>query len=173
MGYALRQHGLMAYDEERALVYVRILEDGSGDRLALVFAPSDNPGRSPINAAEALLAELSTFGLSRTLLAFPDLDGDEWFELQAFDGTSKPVRLSQQQVTALCGDHGKMPAANACRCVDLAPGDVLLQLVPEPEPERHPADDLRIVAVAALPWPHHPSERSSCSASCAYVAPCW
>jgi hypothetical protein len=156
MSYSLKQQGLLSYDE-RSLVFVRLLEARSGERLVLVLTPSDNPGASPINAAEALISELtSAFGQARVFVGFPEFDRGEWTELLPRGSEVEYRRQKSERLAAIVGSFAALPPAEACRCEDLAPGDVLLALVPEPEPQRRAADDLRVVAVAELPWPHHP-----------------
>lgn len=129
------------------------------ERIALVIAPSDCPGRGPVNDAERLLAELAqTPGgpPTRVFVTFPMFGRDEWIEF--VDGDGHGPRLPHKHVVKLAGEHATLPPADACRCVDLAPGDPLLEFLPrrgqtKDGPTGH---GFAVVDVAALPWPHWP-----------------
>lgn len=164
VAWQLEQQDLWLYGPASgdSLAFVRTLIDGA-DRVVLVFDPADNPGHSPINAAEAVLDEIeSAFGPTPTFVFFPALDDDEWIELARSAGTVEFTRHESATITARLGPAAQPPAAEACRCADLAPGHLLLERVRPEAEESNIYEMLAVVDVAALPWPHNPGR-------CAYL----
>lgn len=131
-------------------------------QIAQVLEPSDNPGRSAVNAAETLVADLhrgfAGLGDLRTFVRWvDDPRGPGWTELIIDDQSVEFVRYTLQEVNDLIGVEAE-PAAPGATCADLArKNHPLLALIPPPDTPRNRLDDLRIIAVADLPWPHNPS----------------
>lgn len=148
-----------------AWVRVYLLEDGQA--IALALDPVDNPGRSVVNGAEELIEGLaqafpSVEGI-RLMVRFPgDPRGEGWTEI-VFDGDGPEFeRRTIEEVQTLVGEELFDPEPDYATCADLGgEGHPLLDLIPPPEPGRNPIQDLALVAVADLPWPHNPSKCAS------------
>ena len=147
-----------------ALGYVRAYRRNSGTAIVLVLAPIDNPGRSPVNAAEQLHADLQrafgTLGEMRVFVAFAGAPHEKyWTELVTADkGAIGFVPHSTREVDALIDERVTLPGPETATCADLGGADhSLLALLKDPEPDRNPIDELAVVAVADLPWAHKPA----------------
>lgn len=153
---------LFSYDD-CSLAWLRVFRVERCQAIALVLEPRDNPGRSAVNAAETLVASLhrvfAGFGDLRTFVRWvDDPRGPGWTELVMENQTVDFVRYTAQEVDDLVGAESSELAAQGATCADLAGKDhPLLALIPPPEVPRNPLDDLRVIAVADLPWPHNPS----------------
>jgi hypothetical protein len=148
--------------ERRSVAYVRVFDGPGESRVVLVVEPVDNPGTSAVNAAAELVAGLSrAFGRSnlRVFVAFADdPSGDGWMELTLQgDGSIAFAREAGDEVARLVPHATEIPARSEATLAQLG-GErhPLLALAAEPEPERRPLTDLAVVAVADLPWAHHP-----------------
>lgn len=147
-----------------ALGYVRVYRRNSGVAIVLVCAPTDNPGGSPVNAAEHLHIDLQrafgTLGELQVFVAFADAPHEEyWTELViANQGAISFSHHSTREIEVLIGESVVLPDPHAATCAALGgTKHSLLALLKEPEPDRNPIDDLVVVAVADLPWAHRPA----------------
>lgn len=147
-----------------SLGYVRAYRRNSGTAIVLLLAPTDNPGRSPVNAPEQLHADLQrafgTLGELRVFVAFAGAPHEEyWTELVVADkGAITFAFHSTREIDALIEERVMLPGPQAATCADLAGADhSLLALLKDPESDRNPIDDLAVVAVADLPWAHKPA----------------
>lgn len=144
-----------------ALGYLRVYRRNSGVAIALVFAPTDNPGKSPVNAAEQLHADLQrAFGELQVFVSFADAPHQEyWTQLVFADQhVTSFSHHSTREIERLVGEPVTLPAPHDATCARLGGADhSLLALLKEPEPDRNPIDDLAVVAVADLPWAHRPA----------------
>jgi hypothetical protein len=146
----------------QSLAWVRVYKLAERQAIALALNPLDNPGASVVNNAEGLVADLrrafSVLGQLRVFVRFPDDPRDEgWTEI--IDGAMgvEFERYAVEDLEALVGKEVVIPKGLMPTCAGLG-GDhhPLLALIPAPEQERNPIDDLAVVAVADLPWPHNP-----------------
>lgn len=155
---------LFAYDR-RSIAWLRVVQLESGEGVALVVEPDDNPGMSSVNAAEGLLRDLRrTFpGLQplRVFLHFPhDPRGASWIELR---NSQEGVAFERHTVEAIFQLVGVTPVNDDMRdeatCASFGGEEhPLLGLIEPPELPRDRMRDLCVIAVADLPWPHNPSE---------------
>ncbi|HEX6204368.1 MAG TPA: hypothetical protein VFZ29_00990 [Solirubrobacterales bacterium] len=91
-----------------------------------------------------------------------DSRGEGWTEIIFGGDRTEFEPRTIEEVEALVGEKLVDPAPDRATCVDLGgKGHPLLALIPPPEPDRNPIQDLALVAVADLPWPHNPSECAS------------
>ena len=150
-----------------SIAWVRLYRLEDHRAIALALEPADNPGPSVVNGAEELFRELTCSFPSveeiRLMVRFPDDPrGEGWTEI-VFDGDGPEFeRRTIEEVETLVGEELFDPEADHATCADFGgEGHPLLGLIPPPEPERNPVQDLALVAVADLPWPHNPSECAS------------
>lgn len=153
---------LFAYDW-RSIAWLRVFRLETGERVAVVVEPDDNPGASSINAAESLVRDLrrAVPGLQplRVFVHFPhDPRGPGWTELCDSDEEIAFERRTVEAVFALVGvtpvdDDDVDEATCAFFGGEQHP---LLGLIPPPNPPRDRLRDLCVIAVADLPWPHNP-----------------
>lgn len=158
VAWQLEQQDLWLYGPatDDSLTFVRTLTNGT-ERVVLVFEPADNPGRSPINATESVLDEVeSAFGPTPTFVFFPALEDDEWIELARTAATVEFARHTTAKITARFGPAAQPPAAETCRCADLAPGHLFLDRVKPQAEKSNMYEMLAVVDVAALPCTHNP-----------------
>lgn len=153
---------LVAYGG-RAIAWVRVYPLEDGGAIALAFNPADNPGPSVVNGAEALVDRLTRmFPAVEGLRVFTRFPGDSrekgWTELVFDEDRLEFERRAIEEVETLVGDRLVDPEEDAATCAALGgENHPLLVLIPRPQPERNPLDELTVVAVADLPWPHMPS----------------
>lgn len=150
---------LFAYGHE-SLAWVRVYQRGGSEAVALALNPVDNPGASVGNDPERLLAGLerafSTLGEMRLFIRFPDDPrGRGWTEIVKTANQIEFERHSVECVEALVSEALVDPADVTCAGLG-GRWHPLLALIPPPEPDRNRIDELRVVAVADLPWPHNP-----------------
>lgn len=154
---------LFAYDW-RSIGWLRVFRLETGEGVAVVVEPDDNPGASAVNAAEGLLRDLRRAfpGLQplRVFVHFPDdPHGPGWLELRNSDEKIAFERRTVEAVYELVGvrpvDDGEVDEAT---CAFFG-GEQhpLLALIPPPDPPRDRLRDLCVIAVADLPWAHNPS----------------
>ena len=154
---------LFAYAQQ-SLGWVRVFDGGTEEEaIALVVEPRDNPGQSAVNAAEGLVSDLERvfggLGRMRMLVAFvDDPRGEGWTELLEDGGRVEFERRSIEYVEALVGEAATTRELAEPTCTGLGgEGHALLALLQPPELPRNPIDDLAIVAIADLAWPHNPA----------------
>jgi hypothetical protein len=143
-----------------SLAWVRVYRRQEGEAVALALNLEDNPGPSVVNDAEGLLAGLSvafsSLGQLRVFARFPDDPRDQdWTEIVKADTSVDFSRYAVEKVEGLV--DAKLVDPTDATCSALA-GEhhPLLKLIPPPEPERNRLDDMAVVAIGDLPWPHHP-----------------
>jgi hypothetical protein len=145
-----------------SLGFVRVYRLDGRRAVVLLLEPQDNPGRSSVNAAEDLIDDLQrafgALGELRVFVRFLDTPtADKWIELIAGRERVEFQRHPLDHVDSLLG-HPLAPEPPNATCARLGgAGHPLLALVPPPEPERNRLDDLAVVSVADLPWPHNPA----------------
>lgn len=154
---------LFPYDW-RSIAWLRVFRLETGEGVAVVVEPDDNPGASSVNAAGSLLRDLRRAfpGLQplRVFVHFPhDPRGPGWTELCDSD---EEIVFERRTVEALCALVGVTPVddgeVDEATCAFFGGKQhPLLGLVPPPDPPRDRLRDLRVIAVADLPWPHNPS----------------
>jgi len=163
MAAALLFKDLFTYDR-RSIAWLRIFRLETGEGVAVVVEPDDNPGASSVNAAESLLRDLRRAfpGLQplRVFVNFPhDPRGPGWTELSDSDDG---IVFKRRPVGALMTLVGVSPVAGGevdeATCAFFG-GEQhpLLGLIPPPDLPRERLRDLCVIAVADLPWPHNPS----------------
>jgi hypothetical protein len=140
-----------------SIVWLRLYRPSGEDAVALAVQPTDQAGAGPIYDAEALVA-----AIRRT---FPDLDrlrifvrcpADRWAEIViGKDARARFARHEADVVERLV--DAPLPDPEDPTCAGLG-GErhPLLALLPPPEPEPDPLGQLAVIAVADLPWAHHP-----------------
>lgn len=154
---------LFAY-AHRSIAWLQVFRTGESGAVALVTEPSDNPGRSCVNAAEGLRADVlrafSGLGEVQVFVRFlEDPRGPGWIGLLPGSDEMKYRRVSVGEVEELCPGADRL----SWDMEDYSCGGLggrrhpLLALIPAPEPAHNPLDDLAVVAVAELPWAHNPS----------------
>lgn len=145
-----------------SLAWVRVYRLGGGEVIVLALNPTDNPSASVANAAERLLSGLNHsfggLGRLRVFIRFPDDPrGEGWTEILDVANTPEFQRHSMDEMTSLIDQEIPEPAVADATCASLGGQDhPLLAMIPSPDPERNVIDRLAVVAVADLPWPHHP-----------------
>lgn len=152
---------------ERALCYLRVYRDERAGLVSLAVQLDDNPGRSIVNAVEALFERIETaFGERfRLFTHFPPKPGDGpvWTEvtLDTEKGRASFRRreIPHAEIEGLVGERILLPKAGEASAAEIG-GELhpLLVLIPPEEEERAIVDEMQVVAVADLPWPHNPSE---------------
>jgi hypothetical protein len=150
---------------------LRVLTPQSKDPRRVVLATdlADAPGASIVNGFEVLAESvISNFGEqpTRWLLHFPAVetppgfDDPSWIDVvPAKEPASTPDwhKISRVEAEAITGLDLSTADTEPATIAALAGKAVLLrEHAQAPEPERLPAEYLRIVPVAALPFPHHP-----------------
>jgi hypothetical protein len=154
---------LFAYDS-RSIAWLRVFRLETGEGVAVVVEPDDNPGVSSVNAAESLLRDLRRAfpGLDplRVFLHFPhDPRGPGWTELCDSDEDMVFERRTVDELCVRLGvravDDGEVDKAT---CAFFG-GEQhpLLGLIPPVDPPHDRLRDLGVIAVADLPWAHNPS----------------
>jgi hypothetical protein len=145
------------------IVWLRVFRPADGVAIVLALSPTDQPGAGPVNDAGALAAAVSerfpNLGPSRLMVRFPDGPGPQtWTEISIdTEGRADFTRYAAAEVEALLGTT--LPDPEDPTCAGIGGADhPLLALLPADEPERNPIDELVVIAVADLPFPHNPSE---------------
>jgi len=150
--------------ERRSIAHLQVFKSDGAEAVALVTEPSDNPGRGCVNDAErlcqAILRAFQGLGDIDIFVRFlNDPNKQVWIKLKpAADGMDFERDVSVGEVEKLCPDAARVSwdmVDHSCMALGGA-NHPLLALIPEPEPERDPLDDLAVVAVADLPWAHNP-----------------
>jgi hypothetical protein len=134
------------------------------DSLRVVLATNlhDAPGASITNDFEALVESVSAdFGERRTrwLLHHPSPDGvdQSWTEAMLTGEEPEWRRISRDEAETMTGLDLSPANAEPATIASLAGESQLLRSLAEtPEPERLLAQCLRVVPVAAVPFPHGP-----------------
>jgi hypothetical protein len=145
------------------IVWLRVFRPADGVAIVLALSPTDQAGAGPVNDAGALAAAVSErfpdLGPSRLLVRFPDGPGPQtWTEITIrADGRADFTRHATVEVEGLLGTSLPDPVDPTCAGIGGA-DHPLLALLPPEEPERNPIDELVVIAVADLPFPHNPSE---------------
>jgi hypothetical protein len=146
-----------------SIVWLRVFRPPDGVTVVLALSPTDQPGAGPVNDAEALAAAVSgrfpDLGPSRLLVRFPDgPEPETWTEVTIdAEGRADFTRLLTVELEQLLGTA--LPDPGDPTCAGIGGADhPLLALLPPEEPERNPIDELVVIAVAELPFPHNPSE---------------
>ncbi len=152
---------------ERGLCYLRVYRDERAGLVALAVQLDDNPGRSIVNAAEALAERIETaFGeWFRLFTHFPPKPGDGpvWTEVtidtEEGQASFRRREIPHAEIERLVGERILIPEAGEASAAEIGGEAHPLQvLIPPEEEERAIVDDMQVVAVADLPWPHSPSE---------------
>jgi hypothetical protein len=145
------------------IVWLRVFRPPDSEAVILALSPTDQAGAGPVNDAEALAAAVSErfpdLGPARLLVRFPDNPGPEtWTEI-TIDAAARAdfTRLPAVELVQLLGTT--LPDPEDPTCAGIGGADhPLLALLPAEEPARNPIDELVVIAVADLPFPHNPSE---------------
>ncbi|MGD0456060.1 MAG: hypothetical protein ABSB69_20945 [Solirubrobacteraceae bacterium] len=151
---------LFAFDS--GLCHLRVYQSEPSP-LALATELADNPGRSLTNAAEAFASRVSdVFGAGHRLFIFFPEPAGTWTEiLTGRQGRAAQFRpgVAHEEIERLAGETVTLPAVEASSAIGLGgPDHPLLALIPPPEPDPPSTlEEMQIVSVADLPWPHNPS----------------
>lgn len=134
-----------------SIAHVRVVRvDGSS--FALAREPLDNPAGSVFDHHAVLRRDLEiSYGAVRLLIAQAGV-GQRWTDPCELDDDGLIHELADESVWSLVGKHGDAPTGERCRELG-GEGHPLLAFVRDEAPV---ASSLRVVALAALPWPHNP-----------------
>lgn len=156
---------LFAFEE--GICYLRVYLDDTGEIVALALQLDDNPGRSIVNAAEALIARIEAVfgGPASVFTHFPPDPGDDpvWAEVTIEPGERARfdrIRIPHAEIERRIGAAVPLFEAGSASASKVG-GEAhpLLPLIPlEEEEERTIVGEMQVIAVADLPWPHMPSE---------------
>jgi hypothetical protein len=152
---------------ETGICHLRVYCGSQEELVVLAVEPDDNPGRSIVNAAEALIERIETvFGDEFCLfLHFPSSPGKApvWTEV-SIDTEEERANFDRREIPhaeieQLVGEQVSLPKTDAASAADIGgKSHPLLALIPPEEEEWMIIDEMQVVAVADLPWPHNPSE---------------
>jgi hypothetical protein len=152
---------LFAYGR-KSIAWLRLYRSEGEDVLALALHPVDQAGAGPINDAEALVSAVrKTFPSHERLRLFTHFVDDpsekeRWIEIEiAAGGRASFAPHPTAALEHLVGTKLPDPADPTCAGLG-GEEDPLLALLPPPEPEPDPLGELAVIAVADLPWAHHP-----------------
>jgi hypothetical protein len=147
---------------ETAVCHLRVF-GGDAAPIALAMELDDNPGPSVVNAAEALTRRIAqAFGGGCRLFAIfpgPDATWTEILEEPKSKRTTFRSHVNHAEVERLAGEAVTLPHPGTCTAATLGGSrHPLLGLIPPEEELPSMLDEMQVVAVADLPWPHNPSK---------------
>lgn len=147
---------------ETAICHLRVYRN-DGAPIALALELEDNPGLSVANGAEALARRIAeAFGDGgRLFIMFPATDAT-WTEVLKEPGSQRAtfdLDVSHAELEQLVGETVTVPVPETCTAPALGGSrHPLLALIPAEEEQPGMLDEMQVVAVADLPWPHNPAK---------------